>query len=524
MTSGPSDRQFDPQSARKTLFAALAEARDAKGGAFPVLEDQDRKPLSYDDLLRAAFALGGKLKEGTRRGERVGIMLPTGIGAAVVFFALHAIGRVPAMLNFTAGARALKGACEAAGVRRVLTARRFIEVGKLDDLASDLSAFAELVYLEDVRPKIGLADKIVAVAKAAAPALFAPHASPDDPAVILFTSGSFGAPRGVVLSHANLIANVRQTAAHIPFDPAWTFFNPLPIFHSFGLTGGLLLPLFTGHRAVLYPSPLHFKEIPALVRDTRANVLLATDTFAGHYARAAAPDDFKSVAFAVLGAERVRDETRALYSTKFDIELLEGYGATEAAPVIAVNLPGANRFGSVGRLVPGVERRLEPVEGVRADGRLFIRGPNVMRGYLGADGALEPPVDGWHDTGDVVDIDADGFVFIRGRVKRFAKIGGEMVSLAAVETFAAIAWPDFTHAAISTPDPRKGERLVLFTDYPDANAGDLLAWMQANGVPEIAAPKRVIALAELPRLGSGKIDYVALKERAEARSDAAEAA
>jgi acyl-[acyl-carrier-protein]-phospholipid O-acyltransferase/long-chain-fatty-acid--[acyl-carrier-protein] ligase len=519
-------RQFDVARTRVTLFDALLRARDEFGSKTPILEDHDRKVLSYDDLIRACFALGGRLAHMTKPGEKVGVLLPTGVGVTVTFFALQAIGRVPVMLNFTAGAMNLKAGCRTAGVTRVLTAHRFVENGKLEPLMEDLSQELTLTYLEDIRQQIGLGDKLSAVAKAAFPGIARAKVDPDSPGVILFTSGSFGAPKGAALSHANIVANVEQIAAHVEFAPEWIFFNPLPMFHCYGLTGGTLLPLLIGRKVFLYPSPLHFKEIPQLIAESGANVLFATDTFASQYARSAKGDALKCLVYCVLGAERVKDETRALFKRKFDVELLEGYGATEASPVVAVNQPGQNRPGSVGKMLPGLEARLEEVPGIAEGKKLYVRGPNVMRGYLKTDGSggVDGLSEGWHDTGDVVDIDADGFVTIKGRVKRFAKIGGEMVSLNAVEGFAAAVWPKHMHAAVSVPDPRKGERVILVTDVKDADTGPLLAWAQANGAPEIAVPKKIIVIEAIPVLGTGKTDYVAVQRIAEETLRTAEAA
>jgi acyl-[acyl-carrier-protein]-phospholipid O-acyltransferase/long-chain-fatty-acid--[acyl-carrier-protein] ligase len=416
------------------------------------------------------------------------------------------------MLNFTSGIRNLRAACELAGVRRVLTSHRFVEQGKLHDLIDALETLTTVTYLEDVRETVGLADKLFAAAAGALPRNFAAKTKPSDPGVILFTSGSFGAPRGVVLTQANLIANVRQIAAHIDLDPAWVMFNPLPIFHCFGLTGGVLLPLLTGMKAFEYPSPLHIKQIPALVKDSKASILLATDTFVNQYARSAAPDELAGLEFIVCGAEKVREETHNLIAERFGaIPVLEGYGATEAAPVIAVNKPTDNRRGTVGGLLPGIETRLEPVEGIPDGGKLYVRGPNVMAGYLAAGGGVEAPDGGWHDTGDVVSITEDQWVKIKGRVKRFAKVAGEMVSLTAAEDLACAVWPDARHAVIALPDPKKGERLVLVTDWRDADTGPLLEHAQAIGAPEIAVPRKIIRVPEIPVLGTGKTDYVALQ-------------
>jgi len=507
---------FELARTRVTLFEALLRARDARGGKFKILEDHERKPLTYDDIIVRAFALGGKLDTLIKPRETAGIMLPTGAGCVATFFALHAIGRTPAMLNFTAGIMNLRSGIEQANVRKIITSRRFIQIAKLEALEAELSKHARLIYLEDVAKSIDIGDKVIAAAKALAPRLFIAKGSPDDTAVILFTSGSYGTPKGAVLSHANLVSNVEQGYSHVPFEPDWSFFCPLPMFHCFGLLGGVLLPLFTGHKTFLFPSPLAVKEIPKLIKDTGSNVFFATDTFAQQYARNAADEDMKCLRLMVLGAERVKPETRELYMKRFGVELLEGYGATEASPLIAVNVPGHNKHGTVGQFVPGIEWRLEAVPGIEGGQRLYVRGPNVMRGYLDPTKpfGIDLLPQGWHDTGDVVDVDADGYIRILGRVKRFAKVGGEMVSLNAVEAYALQVWPHGTHAAVALPDSRKGERIILFTDAKEAKAEDMLAWAKANGASELAVPKRVVVIDEIPMLGSGKTDYVVLQRQA----------
>ncbi|WP_135210145.1 AMP-binding protein [Vitreimonas flagellata] len=519
-------KPFELARTRVSLFEALLRARDGRGGKYKILEDHERKPLSYDDIVRAAFALGGKLDMLIKRRETAGILLPTGAGCVVTFFALQAIGRTPAMLNFTAGAMNLRAACEAANVKKILTSRAFIKLGGLEALEKELSKHAKLIYLEDVRKTIDIGDKLVALLKGSFPRVFAAKANPDDTGVILFTSGSYGTPRGAVLSHANIVGNVEQAHAHVPFDPEWVFFNPLPMFHCFGLTGGAMLPLFTGHKVFLFPSPLQVKEIPKLVKETGANVFFATDTFAQQYARNAKDGDLNCIKLMVCGAERVKPETRELYKTRFDVELLEGYGATEASPVIAVNIPGANKHGTVGQFLPGIEWRLEPVPGIEGGQKLFVRGPNVMRGYLDPTKpfGIDLLPQGWHDTGDVVDVDEDGFIRILGRVKRFAKVGGEMVSLNAVESYAQTVWPDHLHAAVALPDSRKGERIILFTDNADAKVEDLQAWCKENGASELAIPKRIVVIESIPVLGSGKTDYVVLQRMAAERFAEAKAA
>ncbi len=501
----------------ETVFDALISARDRFGDK-EILEDQDRKPMTYTGLIRAAFVLGRKIAALTQPAERVGILLPSSMGVVVVYYGLHAHGRVPTMLNFTSGEANVKAAIKAAGVRKILTARRFIEQAKLDDLVTAIETVAEVVWLDDVRKSIGLPDKLYGLLAGMAPRTFRTPTSPSSPGVILFTSGSFGAPKGVVLSQWNLVANCRQVAQHIALDPDWVVFNPLPTFHCFGLTGGVLMPLLTGMKAFQYPSPLHAKQIVELIHEVKASLLFATDTFLNQWARIAAPDDFASVQFVVAGAEKVKDETYHLYNTKFHgLKLLEGYGATEAAPVVAVNHPDRNRPGTVGQMLPGMEWRLDPVDGIAEGGRLFLRGPNVMHGYLSADdpNRLDPLPGGWHDTGDIVDIDKDGYVAILGRAKRFAKIGGEMVSLTAVEGLASAVWPEARHAVVSVADSRKGEKLVLVTDRADADVARLAEWARSHGAPELAVPKKIVRVGEVPLLGTGKTDYVTIQQMVE---------
>ena len=362
-----------------------------------------------------------------------------------------------------------------------------------------------IVYLEDIRPTIGVLDKLRGLLNWKKPLV---ARKPDDWAVILFTSGSEGPPKGVVLSHRNMLANVAQAAARIDFGREDKVFNVLPVFHSFGLTGGMVLPLVSGVPIYLYPSPLHYRIVPELVYGVCATILFGTDTFLAGYARVANPYDFRSLRYVLAGAEPVKETTRRVYLEKFGLRILEGYGVTETSPVLALNTPMFNKFGTVGRLLPGMEARLEKVEGVDEGGRLFVRGPNVMLGYLRADkpGVLEPPPEGWHDTGDIVTIDEQGFIAIKGRAKRFAKIGGEMVSLAAVEMLAAELWPNNVTAVAAVPDARKGERLIMVTDKHGATRGEFLAYARSKHASELMLPSEVIVLDKLPMLGSGKVD------------------
>ncbi|MEM7730262.1 MAG: AMP-binding protein, partial [Pseudomonadota bacterium] len=442
---------------RRTLMSAFLDACRTQGPDMAVITDGDGRELTYGELRQAAFALSGPLRRATRPGDAVGVLLPTGAGAVIALLALHAAGRVPAMLNFTAGAKNLRAASQTAPFDTIVTARKFVEVGGLESLVEDLSEFATILYLEDVRETLKPMDKLRAVAGPVLPGLFLPRGTPDDTAIILFTSGTEGAPKGVVLSHANILANVEQIEEHVEILPTDIFFNPLPTFHCYGLTAGTLWPVFSGRPVVLHPSPLQTKTIAQRISDTKATVLFATDTFLQQYMRASRDGGMDSLRIAVCGAERVREETRTTAERRFGFEVLEGYGVTECAPVLAANQPGQIRAGTIGRMLPGLQGRLVPVEGLEEGGRLLVRGPNVMKGYIRPDapGQVVSPEDGWHDTGDVVSRDEDGHLVVRGRIKRFAKIGGEMVSLAVVENNASALWPDQMHAAAILPDPKR---------------------------------------------------------------------
>ena len=512
----------------RTLFSALLDAADLHGAAAPVLEDTAFTPLSFSRALLGVAALVPPLSALSRPGEAVGVMLPNAAGTVITFFALQAAGRVPAMLNHSAGAESMLAACAAAQVRTVLCSRLFVEKGKLGRVVAAMEPHLRFVWMEDVRAAIGRRAKLRAMLGARRPRRQpGAGADPASPAVILFTSGSEGAPKGVVLSHRNLLANLAGIGSVIDFSPADRVLNAMPMFHSFGLTGGTLLPVLAGVRTFLYPSPLHYRVVPEIAYGTDATVTFGTDTFLQGWARFAHPYDFRAMRFVIAGAEKVREETRRTYADRFGVRVLEGYGATETAPVLSLNTPMHSRPGTVGRLLPNLDYRLDPVPGVAEGGRLLVRGPNVMLGYLRhtAPGVLEPPPDGWYDTGDIVTV-ADRWITIQGRAKRFAKIGGEMVSMAAAEALAVQLWPDAQHAVLSQPDARKGEQLVLLTTQPGAAPRDLLAFARMRGVPELQVPRAVRVVDKVPLLGSGKTDYPAAQRmleatRAEAGADEA---
>jgi acyl-[acyl-carrier-protein]-phospholipid O-acyltransferase/long-chain-fatty-acid--[acyl-carrier-protein] ligase len=518
-----SDLVFRTTSTDRTMVEAIIQAAEIHGRRRVAIEDPVTGTLSYKRLLVGAAILGAKLMPMAPAGRAIGVMLPNANGAVVTILGLMTAGRVPAMINFTAGAANILSACKAAQIDTILSSRAFIEKARLGNLVAAIEKAVKIVYLEDIRASITLADKIRGLIHANKPLV---ECKPDDWAAILFTSGSEGVPKGVVLSHRNMLANAAQAAARIDFSREDKVFNVLPVFHSFGLTVGVMLPLVFGVRVYLYPSPLHYRTVAELIYGVNATIMFGTDTFLVGYARVAHPYDFRSLRYILAGAEPVKETTRRTYMEKFGLRILEGYGVTETAPALALNTPMFNKFGTVGRILPGMEARLEKVEGVEEGGRLYVRGPNVMLGYLKVDnpGVLERPPEGWHDTGDIVSIDEQGFVTIKGRARRFAKVGGEMISLAAVEALASDLWPNALSAVVAVPDPRKGERLILLTQQKGATRSDFQSFARAKHASDLMIPADVWVLDKLPVLGTGKVDMMAVgklvEERLAAQPDA----
>jgi len=489
------------------LFHAMRKAADRIGPSRPIIEDVIGGAMSYRKLFAGARALGRRFEQEGRTGEAVGLLLPNANGVVLSLVGLWSAGRAAALINYTAGPASVGAAVHTAAVRSVISSRTFIEKANLADIVEAVEkAGAKLVWLEDIRQSLGLWEKLSAAIFWRIPLQ---KQDADKPAIVLFTSGSEGTPKAVVLSHRNLLANAMQAEARISISPADTLLNVLPVFHSFGLTGGTILPLVTGVRLFLYPSPLHYKLIPEVARKVRPSIMFGTDTFLANYARVARDGDFSSLRFIVAGAEPVRAETRRIYRERFQAEIVEGYGLTEASPVVAVNTAIHGREGSVGRLLPGIRMRLEAVEGIEDAGRLWLCGPNLMMGTMSAErpGELQALADGWHDTGDIVSVDREGFITIRGRARRFAKIAGEMVSLGAVEMLVHALWPEEHHAVVAVPDKRRGERIVLVTTAGNADVEALRRFGKQAGAAELMVPHDIVKVSEIPMLGSGKTDY-----------------
>ncbi len=498
----------------RSLFAAVRDAADRFGASHPIVEDVITGALTYRKLLVGARVLGRRFAAISEPGEAFGVLLPNANAVVLSLLGLASAARVPAMINYTAGPASVGAAIRTAAIRNVVSSRAFIEKAGIADIIEAVEkAGAKLLWLEDLRPTVTMLEKLSAALSWRRPLL---RQDAEQPAVILFTSGSEGTPKAVVLSHRNLLANAFQAEARITVSPVDKLLNVLPVFHSFGLTGGTILPLVSGVKLFLYPSPLHYKIIPEVARKARPTIMFGTDTFLAAYARTAKDEDFSSLRFVVAGAEAVKTETRRIWRERFGAEIIEGFGLTEAAPVVAVNTATHGRDGTVGRLLPGMRARLEPVEGISEAGRLWLSGPNVMLGYMTADqpGKLQRLEGDWHDSGDIVAIDREGFLSVRGRAKRFAKVAGEMVSLGAVEMLVQALWPEEQHAAVSVPDKRRGERIVLVTTADKADPEQLRQHGKKAGAAELMVPNDIVKVAAIPLLGSGKTDYVSTRRLA----------
>ena len=520
LTDIMSNMMFSTSHYQQTLFSAMLEAKKIHGGKHTVAEDLDRIPLSYNTLITRSLAIGNALTKITAKGENVGVYLPNSSKTLNVVLGLQINQRVPAMLNYSIGAAGMISACHTGKIKTVLTSHRFIELGKFAEDAQTLSENINLVYLEDLAKDISTVNKLTALIQAKTAHLWYPRTQcdPDSPAVVLFTSGSEGTPKGVVLSHRNILANHKQVSARISFNAQDTVLNFLPMFHSFGFTVGTMLPIMNGMTTFFYPSPLHYSIIPEMAYETNSTIIFGTNTFLAAYGKKAHVYDFYNIRYVVAGAEKLHENTRQLWADKFGIRILEGYGATETSPVAAVNTPMFCKAGTVGRLMPGMEYKLETIPGIENAGQLHLYGENIMQGYLLANnpGVLVPPSSrygpGWYDTGDIVHVDEERYVTIRGRSKRFAKIAGEMISLTATEQLINDIWPDAEHVVVCIPDERKGEQLILITTQENATSKDLLAL--AKGVASITLPRKFISVEHVPVLATGKINYIAATELA----------
>ncbi len=503
--------------AYKPLYECFLDAVATHGRRVRIIEDHADQPHTYGDVLRLSLSMSRILRRYTVDRETVGVFLPNVIATVAVVLGLSAVGRVPAMLNYSDGPQGIEGARIAADIRTVITSRRFVELAQLRPMLEALRG-CRLVYLEDERERFGLLDKFWLLGFAMwMPRRIIAKQSTRDAAVVLFTSGSEGSAKGVVLSHHSIVANVAQMRAVFDFSSADKVLNPLPLYHAYSFTAGMILPLITGTRVNLFISPLCYWAVAETAYRRDCTILLGTSTFLSFYARHANPVDFSRMRHVISGGEKLSPDVARIWMEKFGLRIMEGYGSTECSPAIALSTPAAFRRGAVGRFLPGMEYRIEPIQGIDRGGALHVRGPNLMLGYYinQNPGVVEWPEspfgEGWYDTGDVVEVDQDGLVFIVGRVKRFAKIAGEMISLDMVEHVAREASPEFHHAAVLGMQTHDGETTLLFTTDLTLTRARLLETTKSLGMRELHAARRLMKVTELPLLASGKIDYGTLK-------------
>ena len=511
---------YDP---KQTVFTQLIKAskihaKRCFGFRRPyVMEDITRKPKSFKDIMLASYALGRYFSKISELHEPVAVFLPNSVAAMCTFFGLNAYGQVPVMVNFSTGTQNVVTGLKTVLAKKVITSKTFIKKGGFEEMVNAIKeAGFEVIYLEEVAKKISVFAKILAFLSYKVK--YVPYkATPDDSAVILYTSGSEGAPKAVVLSNRNVISNVWQIATFETVNKSDVVLNSMPIFHSFGLVLGTLYSLYQGAKVFLYPSPLHFRVISDLLYELGATVMIGTDTFFRSYAKIAHPLDFNSLRLCYAGAEGVKLDTRNILNERLGARLMEAYGSTECSPAIAGNNMVFNKFGTVGKLCPGMICRLDKVDGIENGGELVVKGPNVMKGYIFADnpGVLVPPEDGWYHTGDVVEIDDIGFIKIKDRIKRFAKIGGEMVSLKAVENMINHAFEgkeDFACGVVSVPHERKGEQIIVVTNEKSLTLDKIKEFIKQNEYPELYTPRQILYFDKIPTSGTGKVDNVTLKK------------
>jgi acyl-[acyl-carrier-protein]-phospholipid O-acyltransferase/long-chain-fatty-acid--[acyl-carrier-protein] ligase len=488
-----------------------------------IIEDVTGTRLTYRSAFLSANVLAKAFNNSLPSDQKlIGVMMPNVAPTPLIFMALWLCNKAPAMLNFASGSASMLACIGVAKLKYIITARSVIEKANIN-IQPILDKGVRVIFMEDVKARISTYTKLsTLLGTRLLPKFFdltRTHTiRPQDTAVVLFTSGSEGLPKGVDLTHKGIVANLQQSLLTQDFVQEDRFFNAMPMFHSFGLVLGTFLPLVNGSYLYLYPTPLHYRVIPAIVYDRDCTVMFGTNTFLNGYARRSHAYDFQSIRRVFAGGEKVQDTTYEMWWKKYGIRIFEGYGATEFSPLITGHGPVEPKPGSCGRFLPGVEYKLEPVEGVPEGGRLFLKGPQMMRGYLNPDANKAfQALGGWYDTGDIAFVDAEGFVFIRGRAKRFAKISGEMVSLAAVEEAIQTAFtnsvPKRDYAVLSRPDANKGECLILVTNNASLTLQDVWQALQSQGHNNLSFPREIKFVENIPLLGTGKTDYRTLEAK-----------
>jgi len=496
--------------------------------------DQMRPKLSYFMTYVGAIAMARKLKPIVGDRQMIGLLLPQSVGGAILNIGLQLMGRVPVNLNYTASTEAMASSVEQCEIKHVVTSHQFLKKFPID-------VPGEALYAEDLREAIGRKDRVIAILLA----VFCPVrllerilGAPKDLnenslATVIFSSGSEGSPKGVMLTHRNVIANVEAVAEVFPHNPGEGMMGILPFFHSFGFTGTLWLPMYRGMFAAYHPNPLEAKIIGRLVNQYKPRFLIATPTFLQGFIRRCVAEEFASLDYVVTGAEKLPERIRNAFNAKFGKEPLEGYGTTECAPVVSVNVPDfdapgfhqlGTKHGTIGKPLPGVSvRTVDPDSGEPTEdgkpGLLLVKGPNIMKGYLKQPEKTDTIlVDGWYNTGDIAKVDDDGFIIITDRLARFSKIAGEMVPHTKIEEtlHELLELEDQTFAVTSVPDEQKGERLVVLHTLMDGELEVVVDKLNDSDLPNLWRPKAnsFYRISEIPVLGTGKMDLKSVKDLA----------
>ena len=505
--------------------------RMAKGRWFSFcMADTTGIELTYGKTLVGSLLLSEKIAHRCAGESKIGVLLPASVAGALANVAILLAGKVPVNLNFTAGEDAINSAIAECAIRTVITSRLFLS-------RANLATRAGMVFVEDLRKEIRPFDKVAIFLRAfLLPSAWLAHRyrgqQPHDLATVIFSSGSTGTPKGVMLSHHNILANVEGIGQVIQFTSDDRIMGVLPLFHSFGFTGTLWLPLLAGFGVVYHPNPTDGRTIGETVQKYRATLLISTPTFYSGYIRRCTKEEFATLRYVIAGAEKLREQIAAAFQEKFALPILEGYGCTELAPVVSVNIPNVgvgkdaqigNKPGTVGHPIPGVSVKVvhpdtfEPLPSGE-EGLLLVKGPNVMLGYLNQPALTQEAIrDGWYVTGDIAAVDEDGFIRITDRVSRFSKIGGEMVPHMKVEEVINGILGSAASVVTGVPDPHRGEKLIALYCQNGVTTEELWQRLNESDLPKLWIPKRddLIVIDSLPVLGSGKIDLKAAKSLAQ---------
>ena len=491
------------------------------------LADTTGMQLSFGKVFIGSLLLARWIQKHCAKESMVGILIPASVGGALANVAVLLAGKIPVNLNFTAGREAMSSAIQQCGIATILTSRVFLSKVNIDHALG-------MVFLEDINKTFSSTRKLLTALDALVlPAWLSERRykrkqKPEDLATVIFSSGSTGAPKGAMLSHRNIVSNIESTCQVIQFDFSDRIMGVLPLFHSFGFTVTLWLPLIEGLGAVYHPNPIDAKTIGETVSKQRATLLISTPTFYSSYIRRCSAEEFTSLRYAISGAEKLRPQIAKAFKDKYGLDLLEGYGCTELSPVVSVNLPDVidgkehqvgNKPGTVGHPIPAVVVKIVDPDTGRPlpsgqEGMLLVKGPNRMLGYLGQPELTEEAMrDGWYVTGDIASVDEDGFIRITDRLSRFSKIGGEMVPHMQIEETINNILGGAASVVISVPDEHKGEKLMAFYTQNGISKDELWDKLNQSDLPKLWIPKRenFFLIESIPVLGSGKVDLKKMK-------------